>query len=135
MYLPTSQGGLDLIELGSFFKGMTLSWIRRYVIDKYNDFWTSILDEYLGLTPETRHHVLKWGDQEFVNPLKNAKIPYLNQIISTLQHFVFVFPSDPETGDNSYACQPIFKNSHLTFLRTVNNKKIYCFYTRLFWNS
>ena len=55
------------------------------------------------------------GDQDFVKP-------FLNHIISTLQHFVFVFPSDPETGDNSYACQPIFNNSHLTFLRTVNNK-------------
>ena len=34
MYLPTSQGGLDLIELGSFFKGMTLSWVKRYVVKK-----------------------------------------------------------------------------------------------------
>ena len=62
------------------------------------------------------------GYQDFVNPLKKAKIPFLNQIISTLQHFVFVFPSDPETGDNTYVCQPIFNNSLLTFLRTVNNK-------------
>ena len=32
MYLPKSQGGMDLIEMGSFFKGMTLSWCSRYVV-------------------------------------------------------------------------------------------------------
>ena len=122
MYLPKSQGCLDLIERGSFFKGMTLSWCSRYIVGKYDDFWASLLDNYLGLTPNTRQQLYRWGEKDFVKPIEKANVPFLKQTITTLQLFYFNFPSDPETGDNSYACQLVFNNSHLTFLRTINKK-------------
>ena len=115
MYLSKSQGGMDLIEMGSFFQGMTLSWCVRYLVGNYEDFWASLLDSYLDLAPNTRQQIYRWRDLDFVKPIEKANTPFLKNIIVTLQTFYHSFPSNPETGDNSYACQPVFNNSHLTF--------------------
>ena len=123
MYLSKSQGGMDLIEMGSFFQGMTLAWCVRYLVGNYEDFWASLLDNYLGLTPNTRQQIYRWGNLDFVRPIEKASTPFLKNIISTLQTFYHSFPSNPETGDNSYACQLVFNNSHLTFKRTINTKQ------------
>ena len=79
--------GLDLIEIESFCKEMTLYWCNRYILGKYDDFWASLLNSYLGLTPATRQQLYRWGDQDFVKPLEKANVPFLKQIISTLQLF------------------------------------------------
>ena len=49
LYTPTSSGGLNCIELDSFFKSLRMNWIKRYVHQEYDDYWTSILDKKLGV--------------------------------------------------------------------------------------
>ena len=49
MYLPTAYIGLNGIELESFFQSIRPNWIKRYILEKYDDFWTSILDNSLGV--------------------------------------------------------------------------------------
>ena len=40
MYQPINKGGLNCIELSSFFKAIKLNWMKRYVSEQYKDFWT-----------------------------------------------------------------------------------------------
>ena len=65
LYTPTKLGGLNCIELDSFFKGLQLNWIKCYIINKYNDFWADLLDEILGVTINTRHKILLFGSEYF----------------------------------------------------------------------
>ena len=53
LYTPTKLGGLNCIELKSFFKALQTNWIKRYVILKCDDYWANILDEILGVTINT----------------------------------------------------------------------------------
>ena len=66
---------MDLIEMRSFFKGMTVSWCNRYIVGKYDDFWASLLDSYLDLTPATLQQLYRWGDQDFVKPVGKVNVP------------------------------------------------------------
>ena len=52
LYAPTKLGGLNCIELDSFFKSLQLNWIKRYIKDKFVDFWTNLLDDIFGFTPD-----------------------------------------------------------------------------------
>ena len=45
IYQPINKGGLNCIELESFFKSIKLNWIKRYTSNEYNDYWTDLLDE------------------------------------------------------------------------------------------
>ena len=58
LYTPMKLGGLYCIELGSFFKALQTNWIKHYVIHKYNNYWTDILDKKLGVTINTHHKIL-----------------------------------------------------------------------------
>ena len=53
LYAPIKLGGLNCIELHRFFKGLKTNWIKRYIFQGYDDFWTDILDEILGVTINT----------------------------------------------------------------------------------
>ena len=65
MFLSLSQGDLDLIKPGCSFKGMLLYWVKRYVVNKYEDFWASLLDDHLEVTPNSRPLILCWADHFF----------------------------------------------------------------------
>ena len=54
LYIPTKLGGLNCIELNSFFKGLQTNWIKRYIFEKYDDYWTDILDAELGVNINNR---------------------------------------------------------------------------------
>ena len=123
LYLPISKGGLGCMELGSFFDGLKISWMRRYIVEGYQDHWADILDNSLHITPPQRANVLEWGDQDFNNPIKNCKSPFLKQLLKTMQKLVNLHVTDPETGDNTFACQPIFNNSHLKFKKYGDRTK------------
>ena len=44
LYAPTNKGGLNWIELWTFFIALQMNWFKRYINYKYDDRWI----EYLG---------------------------------------------------------------------------------------
>ena len=39
LYSHSSEGGMGMINLENFISALKKSWIRRYVIDKLDDYW------------------------------------------------------------------------------------------------
>ena len=115
LYAPTKLGGLNCIELDSFFKSLQLNWIKRYIKDKYVDFWTSLLDDIFGVTLDTRHKILSYGSEYFTNIIQGHwESNELRNLILTLQEFLREFVTCPKTGDNRFATQPVFYNKNIT---------------------
>ena len=71
LYTPTKLGGLNCIELDSFFKGLQTNWIKRYIFEKYDDYWTDILDNELGVNIGTRQKILSYGSEYFTSILQH----------------------------------------------------------------
>ena len=44
LYAPADKGGRNLINVRHYFKGLKLSWLRRYAILKYDDHWCDLID-------------------------------------------------------------------------------------------
>ena len=61
LYTPTKLAGLNCIELDSFFKGLQTNWIKRYIFEKYDDYWTDILDAELGVNVNNRKKYCHMG--------------------------------------------------------------------------
>lgn len=58
------------IELESFFKGLQTNGIKRYIIEKYDDYWTNILDYTPGVNKSTHHKILSFGREYFTTILQ-----------------------------------------------------------------
>ena len=59
LYGKASQGGRNLINVRNYFKGLKLSWLRRYAILKYDDNWCDLIDQTLGINSyDQRKNVL-----------------------------------------------------------------------------
>ena len=71
------------------------------------------MDNILGLTKATRGHILEWGDLRFEKMSRKAP-PGLKSCFVAMAKYTKMFPSPPETGDNSWICQPLFENSNIT---------------------
>ena len=88
--------------------------IKRYIIDKYNDFWTNLLDEILEVTINTRHKILSFGSEYFTSIVQGQwESNELRNLILTLQEFLREFVTGPEMGDNRFATQPVFYNKNI----------------------
>ena len=74
IYNPISMGGLNCIKLEQFFHSIRLNWMHRYISLGYKDFWTSILDKFLDINPQTRKNILKGALSE------RDKLPLYNPI-------------------------------------------------------
>ena len=61
LYAPADKGGRNLINVRHYFKGLKLSWLRRYAILKYDDHWCDLLDQKLGITSfDQRKNILNF---------------------------------------------------------------------------
>ena len=43
LYAPADKGGRNLINVRHYFKGLKLSWLRRYAFLKYDEHWYDYL--------------------------------------------------------------------------------------------
>ena len=121
LYTPTTKGGFGIIRLHDFTQAIKCSWVKRYCIDKLDDHWADKLDTFFNLTPDTRHLITKFGPERF-NLIISKKIPALSNIFSAYKKLKQHFPTDPETLDNSWLCQPVFYNSNFT-MKMPNSSK------------
>ena len=109
---PKNKGGLGFFDISKFYYAQKCTLIRRYAKDLTDDTWCDILDNLLGLSRETRHNILAWGDQRFERLSKKLP-PGLKSCFVAMAKYAKMFPNPPETGDNSWICQPLFENSNI----------------------
>ena len=90
--MPKSEGGLNFIDSGSFFKWLKVSWIKRYATDRLDDHWEDIIDRELKLSKGRRARILTWGT-EALTCMINKKFPCIESFfkawieLKTSYHF------------------------------------------------
>ena len=104
---------MNCIELNDFLHTITLNWIHRYLSLNYNDFWTSLLDRLHRVNPATRLIILEWGSEELNNPLIRCNIHFLKPILKSMKLLYENFQTPPDTGNNRFIYQPVFRNINL----------------------
>ena len=124
IYTPTSQGGFGLIRLESFTNAIKLSWIKGYSVDKIDENWADIIDNFFQLTPDTRHTIHSFGPERF-NKIIKADIPVISSLFSVYKTFIQNFPTDPSTMDKSWLNQCAFYNKNIT-RKQPNSTKFIC---------
>ena len=124
IYTHTSQGGLGMIRLADFTQAIKVSWIKRYSIDKLDDHWADIIDEYFHITPNTRYQIHKYGPERF-NKIINANIPVISSLFEAYKSFKHNFPTKPETLDNSWLQQNAFYNMNITRKQPNTKEKVF----------
>ena len=112
IYTHTSKGGFGMIKLAEFTSAIKVSWIKRYTVDKIDDHWADMIDDYLNLTPDTRHKINQFGPERF-NTIIKEKIPVISSLFTAYKAFKHNFPTKPETLDNSWINQCAFYNSNI----------------------
>ena len=109
---PKAKGGLGFFNIIDFYYAQKCTTLRRYAKEVTDDLWCDLLDQCLSFTPATRMNIFKWGDLRLLD--FSAKVPpTLKPCFIALSRFTKSFPTDPSSGDNSWACQPLFENSNI----------------------
>ena len=130
IYTHTSKGDFGMIRLESFIKAIKISWIKRYCVDRIDDNWADIIDNFFQISPDTRHKILSFGPER-LNKIIKADIPVLSSFFSAYKIFTQNFPTDPSTMDNSWLNQCAFYNMNITRKQPNSSKK--CFLTPTFY--
>ena len=121
IYAPIKKGGLNCIKLDDFFHAIRINWMHRYISQSYDDFWTSILDNLLGVTKTSRKTILHWGPEEFNRPIEKCNNRFMTPLLVSMKLLYTRFVTPPESGDNRFIFQPVFRNKNFT--RIVKGKK------------
>ena len=109
---PKAKGGLGFFNIIDFYYAQKCTTLRRYAKDVTDDLWCDLLDQTLSLTPPTRKYILEWGDIRLLDA--STKVPpIMKSCFVGLSKCAKAFPTDPSSGDNSWAYQPLFENSNI----------------------
>ena len=63
LYASTNKGGLNCIELRTFFIVLHMNWFKMYINHKYDDYWTLSLDRIFKVNPINRISILNYGSE------------------------------------------------------------------------
>ena len=122
IYAPINKGGLNCINLTDFFHSIRINWMHRYICQNYDDFWTSILDQFLNVDKNTRRNILKWGPEEFNRPIEKCNNRFIKPLLVSMKLLYIKFITPPEFGDNRFIFQPVFRNRNL--MRIAKGKRV-----------
>ena len=92
---------------------LQMNWFKRYMNNKYEDYWTKILDQLLNVSINIRKHILKYGSEYFSPLIQSCKFEIIRNMIKNLQIFLRKFVTEPETGDNRFIFQSSFHNMNI----------------------
>ena len=95
--------------------------MHRYICQNYDDFWTSILDQILNVDKNTRKKILKWGPKEFNRPIEKCN-RFIKPLLVSMKLLYIRFITPPETGDNRFIFQLVFRNRNL--MRIAKGKRV-----------
>ena len=100
LYGTKAKGGRNLINVRNYFKGLKLSWLRRYAILKYDDHWCDLLDQNLGITSiDQRKNIFNWGSEYFSKSI-TVEIPCISSILDSLSDIQRNWVQNAVKGDN-----------------------------------
>ena len=100
LYAPANKGRQNLINVRHYFKGLKLSWLRRYAFLKYDDHWCDLLDQRLDITSfDQRQNIFNWGS-EFLSTLISENLPCISSILDSLRDIQQNWVANSKKGDN-----------------------------------
>ena len=114
LYADKIKGGYGQIKVVDFFKSIKTSWIKRYASESIYDQWCDLLDKELGLTPQNRHKLYKWGRDKF-NDIIQKNLPCISEFVRCYQEFSMHFHTEPNTRENRWLNNPFFYNPRIQF--------------------
>ena len=92
---------------------LQMNWFKRYINNKYEDYWTTILDQHLNVSISNRKKILKYGSEYFTPLIRSCKFEIIGNMIKNLQAFLREFVTEPEVGDNRFIFQSSFHNKNI----------------------
>ena len=107
------MGGLNCIELNTFFITLKINVFKRYINYKYDDFWTSTLDKLFMVTPPNIISILNYGRKYFTTLIANCKYDIFKSMIQNLQNFLLEFVTNLDSGENRFIFQLAFHNINM----------------------
>ena len=113
-----------MINLENFIAALKTSWIRRYVIDRLDDQWADLVDTHLGISMLEREKILDYGPEKF-NTIIKARLPGISSIFQAYKKFKTLFPTEPESMDNSWLLHNAFNNNNFNRKQPNNNTTVY----------
>ena len=124
LYSHSSEGGMGMINLVNFISALKTSWIRRYVIDKLDDHWADLVDNHLGINMMERDKILDYGPEKF-NTIIKARLLGISSIFQAYKKVKTLFPTEPESMDNSWLLQNAFYNGNFNRKHPNNNTTVH----------
>ena len=107
LHSDKAAGGLGFFDIGSFVKGLKLTWMKRYILGT-KDAWTDILDHRFNITD--RETVTMMGDLK-IKSLAEPEITCLSEIIRAHGEITREMVTEQASRDNSWFQQPCFNSS------------------------
>ena len=77
-----------------------------------DDHWCDLLDAAFKLAMGIRRELLRMGDIKIRNINNMNKRVGITSVLLALERVARLFPTNPETGDNSWFGQPLLFNSN-----------------------
>ena len=112
------NGGINMLDVESFFKSLQCSWITRIVKNSNNLFGNSIIDNF--------------GADKLLLKINNINISYINNIISPFYKQVFKSYLSTKSLDespcltvNEFLNQPLWGNNMFIIRRRKTNHPMY----------
>ena len=99
--------------MNDFLHAIRINWMHRYTSLNCNDFWTPLLDTLLAVNPATKPKILEWGSKDFINPMNRCNNHFHKPIIKSITILYEKFQTPPESGNNRFIFQPVFRNRNL----------------------
>ena len=95
-----------------------MAWINRYTKGT-DEHWCDLLDEDFKLTMTTRRKLLRMGDIKIRNINNKNKRVGITSVLLAFERVARLFPTKPETGDNSRFGKQLLFTSNVKALRPV----------------
>ena len=96
LYAPTIKGGLNCIELNTFFLALQMNLFKMNNNYKYDNFWTLTLDKFFKVSRQNRISILNYGSEYFTPIIKNCKYDKFKSMLQNLQNFLWEFSTSPQ---------------------------------------
>ena len=92
---------------------LQMNWLKRYINNNYDDYWTKILDQHLNVTVSNRKKILNYGSEYFSPLIQSCKFAIIVNMIKNLQVFLREFVTEAEAGDNRFIFQSSLHNRNI----------------------
>ena len=113
-----------MINLENYTASLKTSWVRRYTVDKLDDHWADLVDNFMGINMEGKDTLLGYRPEKFQKIIQ-AELPGISSIFKAYKKLKSLFPSDPESMNNSSLVHNAFYSTNFTRKLLDYNKSVH----------